>query len=88
MRKNLKGAGPTKEQAVTNAERLLASMEEEAVRMIENAGHQETRAAWYHSHLGSIDFARQMGLITEERRQQLYDGFREKVGKGAAQRRI
>ena len=83
MRKDLKGAGagPTKEQAVTNAERLLASMEEEAVRMIENAGHQETRSAWYHSHLGSIDFARQMGLITEERRQQLYDGFREKVSK-------
>ena len=31
--------------------------------------------AWYHSHLGSLDFARQMGLITEERRQQLYKEF-------------
>lgn len=67
--------GPTKQQAIENAEKLLGVMKAEAVRMIKNSDIQETRKAWYHSHLGSIDFARQIGLITEERRQQLYKEF-------------
>ena len=46
--------------------------------MIHEASTYEGKMAWYHSHLGSLDFARQMGLITEERRQQLYKEF----GKG------
>ena len=71
----LNGEGPTKEQAFENAERLLATMRREATRMIHEASTYEGKMAWYHSHLGSLDFARQMGLITEERRQQLYKEF-------------
>lgn len=71
------GEGPTKQQALENAEKLLGAMKAEAVRMIKQSAIQETRKAWYHSHLGSIDFARQIGLITEERRQQLYKEFKE-----------
>lgn len=75
----LDGEGPTKRQALENAEKLLGAMKAEAIRMIKGTGIQETRKAWYHSHLGSIDFARQIGLITEERRQQLYREFEEEA---------
>lgn len=71
----LNGEGPTKEQAFENAEKLLAAMRREATRMIHEGSTYEGKMAWYHSHLGSLDFARQMGLITEERRQQLYKEF-------------
>lgn len=54
-------------------------MKAEAIRAIKNSAIQETRKAWYHSHLGSIDFARQIGLITEERRQQLYKEFEQEI---------
>lgn len=74
----LNGEGPTKEQAFENVEKLLATMRREATGMIHEASTYEGKMAWYHSHLGSLDFARQMGLITEERRQQLYKEF----GKG------
>lgn len=59
------------------AEEILEGMKRETVGMIQRTHIQETRKAWYHSHLGSIDFARQIGLITEERRQQLYKEFKE-----------
>ena len=71
----LNGEGPTKEQAFENVEKLLASMRREATEMIHTGNTHEGKMAWYHSHLGSLDFARQMGLITEERRQQLYKEF-------------
>jgi hypothetical protein len=50
-------------------------MRREATEMIRAGSTYEGKMAWYHSHLGSLDFARQMGLITEERRQQLYKEF-------------
>lgn len=75
----LTGEGPTKQQALENAEKLLGMMKAEAVRMIKESAIQETRKAWYHSHLGSIDFARQIRLITEERRQQLYKEFEHAI---------
>lgn len=76
---SLTGEGPTKQQALENAEKLLGAMKAEAVRMIKHSAIQETRKAWYHSHLGSIDFARQIGLITEERRRQLYKEFEHAI---------
>lgn len=60
---------------IEEAEKLLEAMKQETIHMIKSTGIQETRKAWYHSHLGSIDFARQMGLISEERRRQLYKEF-------------
>ncbi len=65
---SLTGKDLNAEQAMERAEYLLSSMKHEALRMIESTDLQETRKAWYHSHLGSLDFARQIGLITEERR--------------------
>lgn len=35
--------------------------------------------AWYYSHLGSLDFARQIGFISEERRQELYKEFNKAI---------
>ena len=32
--------------------------------------------AWYWSHIGSIDLARQLDLISEKRRQELYEEMR------------
>lgn len=71
-----------KQKNIGDAEKLLEAMKQEAVRMIKNTAFQETKKAWYHSHLGSIDFARQMGHITEKRRQQLYKEFNAEL-KGA-----
>ena len=68
-----------KQQALMNAEKVLGAMKKEAVHMIKSTDLQETRKAWYQSHLGSIDFARQMGLITEERRLQLYKEFNAEI---------
>lgn len=66
-----------KKELTAKTEETLEGMKRETIGMIRRTGIQETRKAWYHSHLGSIDFARQIGLITEERRQQLYDEFKE-----------
>lgn len=57
------------------AEELLEAMKNESLRMIEATHVLSAKNAWYYSHLGSLDFARQMGLISEERRQELYQEF-------------
>lgn len=56
-----------------NVETLLASMMEETRRMIATSSKEDSRVAWYWSFIGSLDMARQLGLITEERRQELYE---------------
>ena len=56
----------------TNIETHLADMQQEASRSIKNPDASEaSRLAWYWSHIGSIDLARQLGLISEKRRQEL-----------------
>lgn len=60
-----------------NIEVKLESMRSEAERCICNPeSSYAARTAWYWTHLGALDLARQLGLITEERRQQLYDEFK------------
>lgn len=59
------------------AEENLEDMKAESLRMIQETKDPSVKKAWYNSHLGSLDFARQMGLISEERRQELYREFRE-----------
>lgn len=56
-----------------NAETLLASMRNETERSIREAKTQAGASAWYWTQIGAIDMARQLGLITEERRHQLYE---------------
>lgn len=60
-----------------NVETLLASMMEETRRMIAASSKEDGRVAWYWSFIGSLDMARQLGLITEERRQELYEKAKE-----------
>lgn len=57
------------------AEEHLEAMKAESLRMIQSTKDPSVKKAWYYSHLGSLDFARQMGLISEERRQELYREF-------------
>lgn len=68
-----------KKELGAKVEETLEGMKRETIEMIRRTELQEVRKAWYHSHLGSIDFARQIGLITEERRQQLYKEFEKCV---------
>lgn len=68
-------------------EETLEGMKQETIREIGRTEHQEVRKAWYHSHLGSLDFARQIGLITEKRRRQLYREFQECVRQQDAERK-
>lgn len=60
-----------------NVETLLASMMEETRRMIATSSKEDSRVAWYWSFIGSLDMTRQLGLITEERRQELYEKAKE-----------
>ena len=55
-----------------NVEKLIASMKEETARMVKEAGRKESRFAWYWSYIGALDMARQLGVITELRRQKLH----------------
>ena len=57
------------------AEELLEAMKTGSLRMIESTHVPSVKNAWYYSHLGSLDFARQMGFISEERRQELCREF-------------
>lgn len=55
-----------------NVETRIASMREETVRMINEAKRPEGRTAWYWTYIGALDMARQLGFITDKRRQELY----------------
>lgn len=57
------------------AEEHLEAMKAESLRMIQATKDPSVKKAWYYSHLGSLDFAKEMGLISEERRQELYREF-------------
>lgn len=55
-------------------EARIASMRAETAREIKNQSTSpEAKAAWYWSYIGSIDMAYQLGLITEQRRLELYE---------------
>lgn len=60
-----------------NAEKLLEGMRQESEREIKKASTEAGRLAWYWAHVGALDMARQLGLITEERRQELYNEFKQ-----------
>ena len=53
-------------------EKLIASMQAETERMVKEAKSQDSKAAWYWFHIGALDMARQLGLIKDQRRQELY----------------
>lgn len=55
-----------------DVETLLKGMKEETERMIQTSSHHGSKVAWYWSHIGAIDMAFQLGLITDERRRELY----------------
>lgn len=58
-----------------NVEELIATMRAEAERAIRSENDNQTRdgrLAWYYSYIGALDMAFELGLITDERRQELY----------------
>lgn len=57
------------------AEEHLEAMKEEALRRIQGTKDLSVKKAWYYSHLGSLDFAREIGVISTERQQELYKEF-------------
>lgn len=58
-------------------ETLLEAMKEESVREIQQCAGYSSKVAWYWSHVGALDMASQLGLITDDRRQELYAEFRQ-----------
>lgn len=59
-----------------NVEELLEALKAEAVRNIRAAKTYDSRIAWYWTHIGEIEMARQLGLINEDRRYELEVDFR------------
>lgn len=69
--------GTSWKDSTKDIEKLIASMWDETKRNLDRPNATPSqRAAWYYSHLGSLDMARQIGAITEKRRQELYDEAR------------
>ena len=60
-----------------DVEKRLASMKEEAVREINRTKSLDAKLAWYWSHIGALDLARQLDHITEDRRLELYHEFEQ-----------
>lgn len=61
-------------------EKLLVDMRAEMERSIRSNNpnaSRDCRAAWYWSYIGSVDMARQLGLIAEQHRQELYAEAKE-----------
>lgn len=59
-----------------NIEELIALMRAEMERAIRSENENLTRdgrLAWYWSYIGGLDMAHQLGLITDEHLQELYD---------------
>lgn len=59
-----------------NIEELIALLRAEMERAIRSENENLTRdgrLAWYWSYIGALDMAHQLGLITDERLQELYE---------------
>ena len=59
-----------------DVEAVLEGMRAESERGIATSSSYAAKIAWYWCHIGAIDLAFQLGLIDNERRQELYDGFK------------
>lgn len=67
-----------------NVEKRLTSMRDETEREISKPSlTHEARAAWYWTFIGSVDMARQLGLITDERRLEIYKEVEHLKPKGS-----
>lgn len=64
------------------AEEPLEAMKEESLHYIRSSERIGVKKVWYYSYLGSLDFARMIGLISKERSQQLEMEFKEIVDDG------
>lgn len=63
-----------------NVEKLIAAMRAEAERAIRSKNENQTRdgkIAWYWSYIGALDMAQQLGMITDKRRQELYEEVKD-----------
>lgn len=70
-----------------NVEKLITAMRaeaENAIRSINDNQTRDGRLAWYWSYIGAVDMAKELGLITDQRRQELYKEVEdlEKLAKG------
>ena len=50
-----------------DAEKVLETTKAECLRMIQEARLQESRLAWYYTHMGEIEMATMLGLISGAR---------------------
>ena len=58
-----------------NVEKLITNLRREAEHAIRSINENQTwdgRLAWYWSYIGAVDMAKELGLITDQRRQELY----------------
>lgn len=55
----------------TDAKKTLQLMKEEAERGIENAMTRTAKVAWAYSQVGALEFAQQLGILTDAERQRM-----------------
>jgi len=63
---------PPESDPKREAERVIAGIRTETRRQIQQSTAPAAKLAWYWTYIGSLDMARQLGLISDERRQALY----------------
>lgn len=60
-----------------NVEEVLESTKAECLRMVQEAKTYGGRQAWYYTHCGEIEMAFNLGLISQERFDQLSREWKE-----------
>ena len=61
-----------------DVEKILADSYDEVVsELTKNHLSPKAKAAWYWTYIGGLDMLQQLGLINDERRQQLYQQVAE-----------
>ena len=59
------------------AEEILENTKQEALRGIQQAGNTQARLAWWYTHVGEIEMTKFLGLITEDRRSELMEEWKQ-----------
>ena len=59
------------------AEEILETAKQEAIRGIERAESTHAKIAWWYTHVGGIEMTKFLGHITEERRAELMEEWKQ-----------
>ena len=63
-----------------NAIKILNDMGAECAREILKAKSENAKKAWYYTHMGELEYAQQLGIVSDQERQKMVRDFKKSVG--------